>query len=785
MSGAESAAPIPIVETALPLAGVESALRENETVFRRLLESASDAVMTMDANGLIASWNSGSEKMFGWSAVEAIGQCLSELIIPPSMRAQHEAGRQRIMAGGAPRIMNRQVELSAIRKDGREIPVELSVWPIELDHRMLFGAFIRDISARYSAEAALRSSEQRLRHVIDNVSEGILVVQDARIVFANPRTEHLVERGLDELRNMQFTDAIHPDDKDLVRDHHARRLRGEHVEPKYAFRILNAGGRTIWVELSAVMIEWDGRSATLSFITDITERKRLEDSLNQSLSERETILQNSIVGIAFLNPQGRMQWANRVIMDMFRGKEASYVGHSLEQYYPSREEYLRVGAAVAAAVGEGRIFETEMQMRRADGSRFWAYLSGRAVQASDLTQGTVWVVMDITVRKQLEENLRISNAQYQSVVDNVTEGMTVVQDGKFIFANPALLSLLGYTTEEIIGREFAPVVHPEDLPRILQNRERRVRGEEFESKYDFRIVHKSGTPIWVQVSAVLVDWQGSSATLSFISDITHRKQAEEDIRRSLEKQKELNLLKSRFVAMTSHEFRTPLATILSSAELLKYYSEKMPPEERAEVIDSIATAVRRMTRMLDDVLLIGKVEAEKLEFNPAPVMLGALCRAILDETRIATAQSGGQPRGGVADIDLQMTNCEISVVIDEKLLRHILGNLLSNAVKYSPLGGKVLFTVICGDREISMRVADSGIGMPKEDLPRLFETFYRASNVGNISGTGLGLAIVKHSVELHGGRIAVESEMGLGTVFTFTIPRVNQAVGRVGALSKI
>ena len=747
----------------------QEALLERDSVFRQLLESSNDAVVTMSEDGFLESWNPGATKMFGWTAAEAVGRRLSELMIPPAMRERHEAGRARVVAGGEPKIMNRQIELLALRKDGREVPVELSVWPINLDKRTLFGAFIRDISKRHFAQAALLSSEQRLRHVIDNVSEGILVVQDARIVFANPRTEHLVGRSLEQLRAQPFTDSIHPEDRSIVVDHYARRLRGEYVEPKYAFRVNGHSGDTRWVELSAVVIDWEGRSATLSFITDITERKRLQDSLTQSLSERETILQNSIVGIAFLNPQGRVHWANRVIMQMFRGKEINYIGHSLEQYYLSREEYIRVGAAVMAAVGKDQFFETEMQMRRADDSRFWAYLSGRAVNAGDLSQGTVWVVMDITARKQLEESLRLSKEQYQTVVDNVTEGMTVVQDGKFTFANPAFLNLLGYTSEEIIGSDFTPVVHQDDLALILRNRERRLQGEVFESKYDFRVVHKDGTPIWVQVSAVLVDWHGSPATLSFIADITRRKQAEEDSRVSLEKQRELNLLKSRFVAMTSHEFRTPLATILSSAELLKYYSDKMPAEERGELIDSIETAVRRMTQMLDDVLLIGKVEAEKLEFNPKPVKLHVLCQAMRDEALTTTAAQ----QGTRAELELSMTDCNGLFVIDERLMRHIIGNLLSNAIKYSPNGGTVRFDVSCSANDVVLSVTDNGIGLSSEDLPRLFESFYRASNVGNISGTGLGLAIVKHSVAKHGGRISVESELGAGTRFVVTIPRVD------------
>ena len=138
-----------------------------------------------------------------------------------------------------------------------------------------------------------------------------------------------------------------------------------------------------------------------------------------------------------------------------------------------------------------------------------------------------------------------------------------------------------------------------------------------------------------------------------------------------------------------------------------------------------------------------------------------------------TAVAGTAPQVGKSEIELQMTGCAVNVVIDEKLMRHILGNLLSNAVKYSPDGGKVRFQVDCGANEIVFAVTDSGIGMPMEDLPRLFETFYRASNVGNISGTGLGLAIVKHSVAKHGGQITVESELGAGTKFVVTVPRVD------------
>jgi signal transduction histidine kinase len=175
-----------------------------------------------------------------------------------------------------------------------------------------------------------------------------------------------------------------------------------------------------------------------------------------------------------------------------------------------------------------------------------------------------------------------------------------------------------------------------------------------------------------------------------------------------------------------------------------------------------------MTRMLEDVLLIGKGDAGKLDFHPAPLRLRAFCAALAQE---AQAGAGGLDMSR-HQVKFQMVGEADDALFDESLLRQILGNLLSNAVKYSPGGGQVFFGVVCREREVEWVVADQGIGLPEQDLARLFETFFRASNVGTISGTGLGLAIVKRSVELHGGTIKVDSVLGTGTRFTVTLPRV-------------
>ena len=244
-----------------------------------------------------------------------------------------------------------------------------------------------------------------------------------------------------------------------------------------------------------------------------------------------------------------------------------------------------------------------------------------------------------------------------------------------------------------------------------------------------------------------------------VLDITERKRAEDDIRAALEQQKELNQLRSRFVAMTSHEFRTPLATILSSAELLRHYSERMPEAERGELLASIEAGVHRMTQMLDRILLIGQSEAQMLEFRPRALDLPRLCEELLEQTRSQWPATGTKL---VADLGATPAGA----MYDETLLRHILSNLLSNAVKYSPEGGEVRLRLASEAGRTVIEVRDRGIGIPADEIGHLFESFHRASNVGDIKGTGLGLAIVRKAVERHGGEIRVESELGRGTCFT-------------------
>lgn len=246
--------------------------------------------------------------------------------------------------------------------------------------------------------------------------------------------------------------------------------------------------------------------------------------------------------------------------------------------------------------------------------------------------------------------------------------------------------------------------------------------------------------------------------------------AKEDLARALSQERELNELKTRFVSLVSHEFRTPLGVTMSAVEVLRHYRDQISAEKQIELHDDIFSATLQMSGLMDQVLLLGRAEAGKLEWRPVPIDLSELCGKLVDEGHSSTNHRCPVSFACEGQID--------DACMDAALLRHIIGNLLSNAVKYSAEGSPVELRVKREGDEVVIAVQDHGIGIPEPDQARLFEAFHRASNVGETPGTGLGLMLVKRCVELHHGTITVQSKERVGTTFTVRLPLRASAGGR-------
>ncbi|MCM0591752.1 MAG: ATP-binding protein [Gloeotrichia echinulata IR180] len=264
----------------------------------------------------------------------------------------------------------------------------------------------------------------------------------------------------------------------------------------------------------------------------------------------------------------------------------------------------------------------------------------------------------------------------------------------------------------------------------------------------------------------------------------NKHQTELVMRQALEKEQEDRKIKSHFVSMVSHEFRNPLSNIFNYTELLSNYSSQLNEATKDEYIHNIQKSVKYLDHLLTDVLLIGKAEIGKHQFNPAPMDLEDFCKDLVSEIKVSASKNHNiiftiQGSSKILEDTSTSKNSPLLTktnqlpCLDEKLLRHILTNLLANAIKYSPDGGTVRFDLFFIQEEVIFRIQDEGIGIPEADQENLFTSFQRGGNVGKIPGNGLGLAIVKHYVDLHGGEINFASKVGVGTTFIVNLPIYN------------
>jgi signal transduction histidine kinase len=246
-------------------------------------------------------------------------------------------------------------------------------------------------------------------------------------------------------------------------------------------------------------------------------------------------------------------------------------------------------------------------------------------------------------------------------------------------------------------------------------------------------------------------------------EVGERKKAEEEVRRSFERERELNELKSKFVSIASHEFRTPLSTVMSSVSLIKQYKDRQEYDKQDKHINRVKSSVNQLTQILNDFLSLGKLEEGKVEIQSDPIILQSFLDEIKEE--VQSFLKDGQTVTTACPPDLD------EIWTDTRTLRNILYNLISNASKYSDAGKQVHVSAESKNSRVFFYVTDEGIGIPADDQKHLFDRFFRASNAGNIQGTGLGLHIVKRYVDLISGEVSFTSTYGKGSTFYFSIPQ--------------
>lgn len=631
----------------------------------------------------------------------------------------------------------------------------------------------------------------------DNMREGAAIIEavSRKIVYCNQSFLHMF--GLGSLAELDITllRKLRKDKKTPAQIKEREQLLKEKGSFYELVEYRSLKGGSFFAEASARLYQNNGIDYYLYVVTPVDK----------------AFFEIASVGMLMVNKNGEIVTMNAFVLKEFGYKKKELTGKKIEMLIPARfhqqhvayrQDYLQ--HLQNRPMGHGR----DLWAIKKDGTEFPVEVS-LGNYCTDGHNYTIVFINDISVRKQAElilknqnEKLEFKVGKRENDLRKTLKQLEIVKDkqqntqyfqkalldnaGAIIVSvdtqgiiqsfNPLAEKMLGYKAEELVGKHTPLIFHDKAL---LEQRAAELSAESgspvpvnmdlFLSKarinmcndLEWIYVRKDGSTFPVQLNiSTVTDERG--AVMGFVGiafDISKIKKIEADLQRALETEKELSELKSRFISMASHEFRTPLSTVLSSAYLVEKYTAAEEQCKREKHLQRIVSSVGLLSDILNDFLSVGRIEEGKIQVKLTEFDLQKLVTGIIDDMQNNLKQD-------------QTINYKhkgnTQVLLDASMMKHILMNLISNAIKFSPENSAIEINTVCKKDAILLSVKDHGIGIPKEDQQHLMERFFRGTNAANIQGTGLGLHIVSKYAELLKGTLHCASELDRGTTFTLT-----------------
>ncbi len=774
------------IETTLYKHQFEKKLKEQELLFRTVANFAYEWEFWLLPNLQFKFCSPSCKRISGYENFEFMNnpKLLSDIIHPED----REKFEQHMTDYSVDKI-NETVtsfEFRIINKQGGIKYLRHTCTPIYDDKNNYLGRRVTnvDITDRILSEEKLKESEERYRLLMENSLDAILLTQpDGKIFSANPAACRMFRRTEEEICSIGRNGVLDTSDPRLQKSLEERVRTGKF---KGELTMLRKNGEKFQGEITtSIYSDMNGHQKTSMIIRDITERKHAEMLLRESEEKFRRLFDDHSAIKLLIDPKtGNIVEANQAA--------ANFYGWS-------KKEFKKMCIQQLGTVNSDKIFEqiqiinsleqshNEFPTKLKDGSiRFIEVFTSKTKIAGKSYLHSI--VHDITDRKKAERELQ----RFFDLVPNMV--CVTTSNGIFERLNKAWESTLGFTVDEMISKPFLEFIHPDDKNATYAEAQKHLAGQQiinFVNRYrtksgEYKLLEwvASPSPDGKKLYAAARDitekvekdnelkryrdhleelvelrtQELNKVNADLNEQLRKEKELEMMLRKSLGKEKELNELKTRFISTASHEFRTPMTSVLTSAELIQHYGKKWDEEKVNKYIGRIKRSVDYVISLLNEVLIISRVESGSTTFEPDYIDLESFCREIVSELKPTL--------GSNQKFIFNYETVEKIFKLDSKLLKFILNNLLSNAIKYSSVNGEVKLSVTENENNLIFEVIDDGIGIPEEDQKNLFEPFFRGTNVIEIPGTGLGLSIVKQSVELHKGQIGLKSKLGKGTTFT-------------------
>lgn len=672
------------------------------------------------------------------------------------------------------RILNG--ESFSFERNTAEFSYQSYASPIKDDAGEVVGGMIltHDMSETKRTEAALRASESRFHSLVDLAPVGIIQTDvNGKRVFCNSHWCEITGLTLEQALNSNSEAAIFPNDIDIAGSAWDTMMRTRLPFSNVIFRYLHADGSAVWVSGNGrPMFNENGEvNGYLGTVTDISDIKHLADALNISERRYRTLVDFAPVGIVETDTKGAVILANNYWSTLSGVPiDHNFTENASDTIHP--DDFKTVRAINQNMLETSNpIDNLEYRFVHPDGKIVWVSDSSRPVIDTEGEVTSYIIAMtDITERKRLETTLRQNEERLRVITDNIQDIVTQHDArGQVVFASESCRTALGYDPQSVLGQYTLDFVHPDEKAKMEKAMKDGIKSGAPFITVEFRLRHHDEYYIHMEsIIKFLFDDHGKYNGAVFICrDITERLRMQEmlleqkKLHTALEKEQELGTLKTLMMQRIAHEFRTPLTIIQSSSETLTKFLDRLTSDQKTARVDSIERQIRSITDMLDQIGLAIYGSFKPSEIYREATDVSRLCREVAAELEAHMHQTGK------FTLDLP----ESAVInVDQQVLKRAISNVLRNAARFSPSTAVVQVRLTLNEQMMDLFVKDTGIGILPQEQPRIFEPFFRGSNINEVGGLGVGLTIARAAVEAHDGTITVESAPKQGTTVTLRIP---------------
>lgn len=578
--------------------------------------------------------------------------------------------------------------------------------------------------------------------------------------FDNSELEHKYET---------WESRLHPDDIEPTKEKLYQYINSKSEKYEGIVRMMHKDGHYVWIKYSAIILKnnFGIPEKIIGTHIDISEIKNKEIELANQRNEYDHLVNNLAEIIFKTDLNGNLIFLNNQWEKITGHKVKNCINTSIFNYL----KHFNINKATEHFSHSNESKSFEVQLIKKNKENIWGLLL-LSIDFNMSTNEKIFIgsITDIDETVNFKTKLEISEQKYRFIANNTSDFiMQHNNDGIITYVSNAAEKITGYSVAELTNRDPYDFFHPEDIKRVKKQHHNIL-----ENKHEiitFRFKKKNGKYIWLETySKIILDKSKKVVGIQTSSrDITKRVKDKENIQKALKKEKELNELKSGFVTMASHQFRTPLSVIYSNTELLNYKIEKLEATKKNEITlitNRISNEVNRMTELMNNILVFGAFESNNLKVEIIEFSLNEFINNLI-ETYFSNEIDGRK-------IIISRTGIPKLVQSDESLLTHILSNLISNSFKYSVGSSNPVMRISYLENLFTIEIIDFGIGIPEQEIKHLFQSFYRGSNTATIKGSGLGLIIAKQFTELLGGKISIASKINENTTVTLTFPYKNQ-----------